>query len=93
MLAVFIFCAVTAVVSAAPVCYVENVTPDNLLANSTGTFTAIINCSDNSSGINISSFLMTKTVEGGVNPGGPPNRWSIRPPANDWAQSNGSITE
>lgn len=91
-LAVYFFCAVTTVVSAVPNCTV-NVTPDDLLANSTGTFTAIINCSDDSSGINISSFLITKTVEGGINPGGPPNRWSIRPPANNWAQSNGSITE
>ncbi len=43
--------------------------------------------------INISSFLMTKTVEGGINPEGPPNRWSIRPPANNWSQSSAPITE
>ncbi|KAF5413464.1 MAG: hypothetical protein C5S38_06375 [Candidatus Methanophagaceae archaeon] len=90
-MAVLFFPAVTAVVSAAPNCSVV-VTPDDLLANSTGTFTAIINCTDDT-GINISSFLMTNTVEGGVNPGGPPNWWSIRPPANNWTQSSAPITE
>jgi hypothetical protein len=35
---------------------------------------------------------MTKTVNGTISPD-PTNRWSIRPPANNWAQSSAPITE
>ncbi|TKY91280.1 MAG: LamG domain-containing protein, partial [Candidatus Methanomarinus sp.] len=69
-----------------------NITPGDLEANSTGIFTAIINCTD-PAGINTSRFIMTRTIEGGMYPGGPPNRWSIRPPVNDIAQSNGSFVQ
>ena len=84
-LAVLFFFAVTAVVSAAPNCTVV-VTPDDLLANSTGTFITIINCTD-PAGINTSRFIITRTIEGFATPG-VPNRWSIRPPVNDKAQSS-----
>ncbi|MEA3283115.1 MAG: DUF2341 domain-containing protein [Euryarchaeota archaeon] len=77
--------------SSCPSCTVS-VTPGDLKANSTGTFTAIINCTA-PSGINTSRFIMTQTVEGGIYPEGPPNRWSIRPPMNDIAQSNGSFPQ
>jgi archaellum component FlaG (FlaF/FlaG flagellin family) len=67
-------------------CTIVSVTPNDIEANSTGTFTAIINCTD-PSGINTSRYLITKTVEGGLG-AGPPNRWSIRPPVNNWSQSS-----
>ena len=54
-LAVLFFCAVTAVVSAAPICNLTKIVPDNLEANTTGTFIAVINCTD-LEGINISRF-------------------------------------
>jgi len=90
VLAVFIFCAVTAVVSAAPTCNLTKIEPSNLEANSTGTFIAVINCSDTNGEINTSRFLMTKTVEGFTQTG-LPNFWSIRPPVNDIAESNATI--
>jgi len=80
-----------AVVSAAPNCTLTYICPPDIEANSTGPFTACINCTD-PAGINISRYLITKTVEGGLD-WGPPNRWSIRPPANNWAQSDSVITE
>ncbi len=66
-----------------PSCTVLSVFPANLEANSTGPFEAIINCTDISD-INASSFLITRTVEGLLNPG-IPNYWSVRPPPNDKA--------
>ena len=91
VLAVFIFCAVTAVVSAAPICNLTKIVPDNLEANTTDTFIAVINCTD-PAGINISRFMLTRTVEG-FQQIGLPNLWSIRPPVNDHAQSNGTIPQ
>ena len=73
-----------------PNCTVVSVTPGDLKANSTGTFTALINCTD-PAGINLSRFLVTRTVEGGDHPG-LPNLWSIRPPVNDHAQSHSCPT-
>jgi len=69
-----------------PNCTVVSVTPDDLEANSTGTFTALFNCTD-PAGINLSRFLVTRTVEGASHPG-LPNLWSARPPVNDHAQSH-----
>jgi lysophospholipase L1-like esterase len=69
-----------------------NITPGDLESNSTGIFTAIINCTD-PAGINTSRFIMTRTVEDSMYQGGPPNRWSIRPPVNDITQSNGSFVQ
>ena len=73
-----------------PNCTVVSVTPIDLEANSTGTFTALINCTD-PAGINLSRFLVTRTVEGSAHPG-IPNLWSIRPPVNDHAQSHSCPT-
>ncbi len=92
VLAVFIFCAVTAVVSAAPICNLTKIEPGDLKTNSTGTFIAVINCSDTNGEINTSRFLMTRTVEGFAHPG-LPNFWCIRPPVNDIAECNATIPQ
>jgi len=63
-----------------PTCSFD-VTPADILANSTGEFTILINCSD-ASGINNSRFISTRTLEGFVT-NGIPNHWSIRPPSNN----------
>jgi len=67
-----------------PTCQLVSATPSNITANSTGTYEVIINCSDES-GINISRYIITRTVEGG-DAWGVPNYWSIRPPANNKAE-------
>ncbi|MEA3255185.1 MAG: hypothetical protein U9Q22_05075 [Candidatus Altiarchaeota archaeon] len=69
-----------------PNCTLISITPGDIEANSTGLFEAIINCTD-PSGINVSKFLITRTVEGMIDPG-IPNLWSIRPPVNDKAQNH-----
>ncbi len=68
-----------------PNCTLVSITPLDLEANSTGKFEFLINCTDED-GINISRFLITKTLEGLASPG-IPNLWSIRPPINDKAQN------
>jgi len=87
VLAVFIFCAVTAVVSAELSCNLDKIEPSHLETNSTGTFIAVINCSDTNGEINTSRFIITRTVEGSETYG-LPNRWSIRPPVNDKSDSS-----
>ncbi len=74
------------VASAAPNCTVISVTPSDLQPNSTGTFEAIINCTD-PGGLNISSFVITRTMEGSQH-AGIPNLWSIRPPENNASQNH-----
>ncbi|MFV9677687.1 MAG: LamG domain-containing protein, partial [Methanosarcinales archaeon] len=69
-----------------PNCTIVSVTPGDLKADSTGTITAIINCTD-PAGINTSRFFITTTVEYGLTQG-PPNRWSIRPPVNKRSQNS-----
>lgn len=66
-----------------PNCTLVSITPSDLLANSTGLFEAIINCSC-SVGCNISRFAVSRTVEGFTH-AGLPNLWSARPPENDKA--------
>jgi len=85
---VFIFCITSIPVLSAdvtgPTCTLISQTPSDILQNSTGTFEVIINCTD-ASGINLTSFITTKTVEG-KNNAGIPNYWSIRYPDHDEAE-------
>jgi hypothetical protein len=75
-----------------PVCTVSSRTPSKINQSSTGQFQVILNCTD-SSGINVTKTgdhywaITTSTLEGLVTPG-VPNRWSIRPPANNIAQTD-----
>ena len=87
--------------SAIPTCTCNVTQNKDIEANSTGTFTALINCSD-TGGINTSRFFMMNTVEGGTSMDGDifgatrwglPNRWSIRPPVNNLTQSNGTFPQ
>jgi len=87
--------------SAIPTCTCNVTQNKDIEANSTGTFTALINCSD-TGGINTSRFFMMNTVEGGTSMDGTlfgatrwglPNRWSIRPPVNNLTQSNGTFPQ
>ncbi|MBD3262931.1 hypothetical protein GF374_00950 [Candidatus Woesearchaeota archaeon] len=57
-------------VSADPNCTLVSRTPADIEANSTGLFEALVNCTDND-GINLSTFLITKTVENAVGSGSP----------------------
>jgi len=68
----------------APSCSVVSATPSDIVSNSTGVYEVLINCTD-TSGINISKYTITQTVEGG-DAAGVPNYWSIRPPTNDKAE-------
>ncbi len=92
LILIFAAAFVCGTTSAKPTCNLTDIYPDNIEANSTGTFTACITCND-STGINTSRFFMTNTVEGGMYPGGPPNMWSIRPPMNSISQSNDSFPQ
>lgn len=62
----------------APVCTLINTSPSDIDANSTGTYTAIVNCTD-STAINITSMIFTRTVMHG----GFRANWTIRPPSNN----------
>lgn len=74
-----------------PVCTLISRTPTDINDTSTGQFQVIMNCSD-ASGINVTKVgdhyqgvFVTRTIEGLLT-AGIPNRWSIRPPANNIAQ-------
>ena len=78
-----------------PSCVIVSRTPADINDSSSGIFSVILNCSD-ASGINVSlapgstteyNSFITRTLEGFVTPG-LPNRWSIRPPANNIAQTD-----
>jgi len=69
-----------------PTCKLISVIPSDIESNSTGTFEAIINCTD-ISGINISRYLIIRTIEGFLH-AGLPNLWSVRFPENDKAEEH-----
>jgi hypothetical protein len=73
-----------------PNCTVISATPADIEQNSTGTFEFIINCTDES-GVNISRFFITRTMEDPESPG-LPNYWSIRPPNNDKSNPDSYFT-
>jgi len=73
-----------------PTCIID-ITPSNITETSHGTLQAIINCSDATSGVNESRFLVAHSVD--WNSSGPPNRWSIRPPPNDYTTHDSVIDD
>ncbi len=73
--------------SIGPVCTLLNRTPSNLVDNSTGVLTVIMNCTD-INGVNLTklgdhyAFFITRTVDAFVLAAGIPNYWSNRYPNN-----------
>jgi len=68
-----------------PTCTLISQTPADIEEDSSGVLEVIINCSD-ASGVNASSALITRTVDGFATPG-LPNYWSMRSPPNDNADT------
>jgi len=80
-----------------PVCVLISRFPEDMNDTSSGRFTVLLNCSDDS-GINVTKSgdhyfaFATRTLDSFQVAAGVPNRWSIRPPINNLAQVDPNLS-